>query len=53
MLEFLLSSGNIRTNRSYMSVESLFNDTHRENLCFTQFITKIATWLLLTIHTIN
>ena len=24
------------------------NDTHREELCFTQFSTKMATWLLLT-----
>ena len=26
----------------------MFNDTHREKLCFTQFSTTMAAWLLLT-----
>ena len=26
----------------------IFNDTHGEALCFTQFNTRMATWLLLT-----
>ena len=27
----------------------MFNDTHREKLCFTQFSTTMAAWLLLTL----
>ena len=32
----------------HMTICQLLNDTHREKLCFTQFSTRMAVWLLLT-----
>ena len=34
---------------AYVKKDKVFyNDTHREKLCFTQFSTRMAPWLLLT-----